>query len=189
MSLCCTTAGIKPKMANGHSILHSSLSACHKLREPTQSMSRSVMCRLRCLLLLWLLSSGEVLAVYSSVLSVAAPAADKQAGKGLAGGLFRAFRKGADTRDAKSGSGLVQNACHSGAAAGVCEAAKAAPRTAREIASSWRGGFRGEEPFDLFTVKLLLTACLATLNVACWYLPLKVGADHVLACFSQQLKS
>jgi hypothetical protein len=144
------------------------------------------MCRLRCVLLLWLLSSGEVLAVYSSVLSVAAPAADKQTGKGLAGGLFRAFRKGADTRDAKTGSGLIQNVCNSGATGGVCEAAKAAPRTAREIASSWRGGFRGEEPFDLFTVKLLLTACLATLNVACWYLPLKVCADDIPALLSQR---
>ena len=131
--------------------------------------------KLRCFLFLWLLSSQEVFAHLHSASVAAAPNAE-QPGKGLVNGLLRTFKKGSSGKGAsstRSGSVVEQGSC---SARGVCEKAKDAPRKALDIAANWRGGFTGEkETFDLNTIKLLLTACLATLNVACWLLPLRVS--------------
>lgn len=134
--------------------------------------------RLRPLLLLWLLSSSEVLSVYASV-TPAAPAAAQKTGKG---GIFRAWRKGGNSNELSQ-----QGSCPAGASkSGTCSAGGGSK--ALKVASVQRGGHShghhhhgsgagADESADgipLHVVKLLLTVCLTSLNVACWALPLKV---------------
>jgi hypothetical protein len=153
-------------------------------------VAASFLGRLRPLLLLWLLASSEVLSVYASVPKAASQqqASSSGASGGRGGGLFKSWgAKGKDSAAKQLEACLARDGGRG--ASDVCTSGSSSTKHASKalgVATVARGGHGGhghshhghgggtsDDP-GLNTVKLLLTVCLTTLNVACWLLPMKV---------------
>lgn len=144
------------------------------------------MCRLRPFLLLWLLSSSEALSVYSSVSLAVHGAPDtgnnkKNAGNSVSGtggnGILKIFGFGLGKGGGEGKLLAKSKAINRRSSTGVDVCEIQGSKDALGVATTCRGGGSGgghQEGLPLNLVKLLLSACLTTLSVACWLVPLKV---------------
>jgi zinc transporter 1/2/3 len=136
---------------------------------------------MRVLLLLFLLSTREALSIYQSV-SVAAGAHShshshshgRDDGKDMEprgrGGPLQWFGMGSNS--------AAEVSCEASASPlfSFGRAAKGKGGVCRAKASQYRGGAGGQAEFEipLNAFKIIMSACLTSLNVACWLLPMKI---------------